>query len=271
MKYFLSLLGLLLLMQGYAQDSLLTNKNFQSLFSIEGEHRHFTTDVLQNLYLIDEEGVMHKYTANGELQYSYNDFQLGEPTLIDATNPFRLLLFYPDYLTIVSLDNTLSKTGEYDLYNLDFSFIETIAFSNSGNLWVYDPDAFQVKKIDRNLEPLLASNELSFLLDQGLMPKLMIERNNWLYVNDPELGILIFDVYGQYSRNLSIMNLEWFQVFRDQILYVKGDKYLSFDTRTLVTRPLSLPRDILPSSKIQLQQDRMYILDKNGMDVYQFD
>ncbi|MEO1436299.1 MAG: hypothetical protein AAFV80_12235 [Bacteroidota bacterium] len=271
MKYCFSLLGLFILTFSQAQDSLLIDQNFKTLFAIEGTHQHFTTDVLQNLYLIDEEGVLHKYTSNGELQYSYNDFQLGEPTLIDATNPFRLLLFYPDYLTIVSLDNTLSKTGEFDLYNLDFSFIETIAFSNSGNLWVYDPDAFQVKKIDRNLEPLLASNELSFLLDQGLMPKLMIERNNWLYVNDPDLGILIFDVYGQYSRNLSILNLDWFQVLRDQILYVKGEKYLSFDTRTLVTKPLSLPRKITKNSRIQLEQDRMYILDGNGIEVFQFD
>lgn len=255
----------------HAQDSLLTDKAFSKVFMVKGDHGHFTTDVLQNLYLIDGDGILHKYTSDGKLQYSYNDFQLGQPTLIDATNPFRLLLFYPDYLTIVSLDNTLSKTGEFDLYNLELSFIETIAFSNSGNIWIYDPDAFQVKKIDRALQPLLASNELSFLLSQGLMPNLMIERNNWLYVNDPDLGILIFDVYGQYSRNLSLKNLDWFQVFRDRILFIQDSSYLSFDIRTLITSKLSVPRALKKNSRIHLQQDRIYILDADGIEVFKFE
>ena len=61
----------------------------------------FSTDKLQNLYLISPKNEVIKYDKTGKKQFLYNNNRLGELAYIDANNPFKLLLFYPEFGNII--------------------------------------------------------------------------------------------------------------------------------------------------------------------------
>jgi len=66
----------------------------------------FTTDQLRNVYTVTKTNEVIKYTPSGQIQFRYNNNTLGNLAFIDATDPFNLLLFYPDFRRVILLDRT---------------------------------------------------------------------------------------------------------------------------------------------------------------------
>ena len=50
----------------------------------------------------------------------------------------------------------------------------------------------------------------------------MLEHNNYLYLNCPQIGIYVFDIFGAFSKVISIKGLSHFQV-SDQLIYFQKD------------------------------------------------
>ena len=53
----------------------------------------------------------------------------------------------------------------------------------------------------------------------------MAEHNGYLFLNCPETGIYVFDIFGAFSKIISIKNLKHFRV-SDDIIYFKRDSSL---------------------------------------------
>src|SRR5690606_16861793 len=118
----------------------------------------------------------------------FNNNKLGNLQHIDATDPFNVLLYYPDYFTVLTLDRTMNITSEYDLTNLNLIEVEAIGMSNDNNVWLYDEVTFKLRKVDRNGQVLLESVELNLLLQYTPHPNFILERENKVYLNNPETG-----------------------------------------------------------------------------------
>ncbi|MEM7103196.1 MAG: hypothetical protein AAF502_08710 [Bacteroidota bacterium] len=268
MKKLLSILSLILIacFSSMAQDSL----KYQLSATLDIKASYLVTDVLQNIYAVDEDGELIKFSPEGEELYRFNEFTLGMPTLIDATNPFKVLLYYPEFQTVVTLDNTLSKTGSFDLFDLDFDIIEALCFSNDGNIWLYDPISFKVKKIDNSARTLLSSSDLSLVLESALEPSFLLERENWLFVNDPESGILVFDVYGEYSKTLDMPGLRSFQVVDGRIIYFNDKTLHAFDLQSLDRYIISIPETEKAIQNVRIEKERLYLALEDEVRIYSF-
>ena len=61
----------------------------------------------------------------------------------------------------------------------------------------------------------------------------MREINNWVYLNDPKRGILVFDNFGAYYKTIPITGVDYFQIKEDRVFHTKEQYYISFDAKEL--------------------------------------
>jgi hypothetical protein len=107
-----------------------------------------------------------KIDSVGNILFKYNQNLYGQLKLVDATNPMKLILSYPDYGTVVMLDNTLSEVGVVSLKKIGIYDYHALCFSSrDNNCWVFDENDYKLKKIDRNNNIILESTDMFQQLD----------------------------------------------------------------------------------------------------------
>jgi len=252
-----------------AQDTTYTH-----IATISEKATFITTDKLLNVFVITERGELVKYTSEGKEKARYNNFSLGNPSLADATNPFQILLYYPEFQTIVTLDNTLNEAARYELFDLQVNEVEALCFANDGNIWLYDPIAFTLKKIDRNGDILLESEIFTFIFDELPQPNFLKERNNQIYMNDPARGIFIFDIYGTFEELIEVKNLTTFQILDRKIVYQREGNLEVFSLQMLMGDSRALPKikndveaghalSLHRALHIHVQKNRLFLATEN--------
>ena len=251
-------------------DSAKIENQYQLLYQLDIEALDFTTDKLQNIYYISPENEVVKLRPDGTEQFRYLNKTYGLPTYLDATNPFNLLLFYPDYQNVIVLDRTMNLAAQFNLFQLGLFGLEAVGMAGDGNLWAYDPVNFRLKKIGRTGSVILQSNDLSLELNRSFQPVFLTERDQQVFLNDPEQGILVFDVFGKYLKTLPILHTDHFQIVGGQLLFVADGQMQSFHLQSLLQSPIKLPAGISENSKLRVEKERLYVLDKEGLKVFRF-
>jgi hypothetical protein len=249
-------------------DSL--KSNYQLLFELNIDATHFTTDNLQNIYYISRKNEVVKLRPDGTEQFRFINKTLGVPTYIDATNPFNLLLFYPDYQNVITLDRTMNLAGQFNLFELGLFGLDAVGMAGDGNLWLYDVVNFHLKKIGKEGQTIVQSADLSLELEKMIRPTILLERDQRVYLNDPEVGILVFDVFGKYLKTLPILDVATLQVIDDELLFFQNSQLYSFHLRTMLQSQLLLPLGISKNDELRVGKDRLYVLKKGKLQVYGF-
>lgn len=259
-----------LLLPARCQQSTPGSRQYTLLYTIPVQAGVFATDKLQQTYVLTLGNEVIKYTADGQLQFTYPNKTLGDAAGIDATNPFHLLLFFPAHQTVLTLDRTLNLSGQFNLLQFGLLRVGAVGMGSDGRLWVYDEADFQLRKIESDGQVITRSNDLSLILGKPVRPVFLIEQNQQVYLSDPELGILIFDIFGQYQKTLPLKNLRSFQVFDDQLVYFADGELRCFHLRALLDVSIELPEGVQPGDQINMQKDRLFVLNKQGINIYKF-
>lgn len=244
------------------QFILLTSVGTQSTF--------LTTDYLQNGYFITGENELRKVDSSGNLIAVYNQNRFGKLEFADATNPMKLVLSYPSYGTLVLLDNELAEISTLSLRKINIQSYSAACFSSiDNNIWVFDDQAFQLRKIDKNNRIVVESGDMFSLIGKALHPVFMQEHDQYVYLTDPDEGIVIFDIYGTYYQTLPITGVKKFQVRSDQLFFREENKLHTFHLKTLEKKYIELPGDdaILD---VSIEKNRLYLLSENRLDIYKY-
>lgn len=227
----------------------------------------FEVDQLQNIYLIEEDHIF-KLNPAGLPIMDYANPRLGTLGQVDASNPFSVVLFYPEFMSIVTLDRNMTETGQFNLFDLDILRTNAVGTASDNNLWVFDEVNSKLLKVGREGEIVTEGQNLYLLLNRPLRPDFLREHDQLVYVNEPELGILVFDVFGKYLKTIPITNLERFEFFGNQLLYREGAAWVAFHLKTLLTRELPLPSTVRDTAALRWAVDRLYALEEKGLWVY---
>ena len=252
---------------GERSDSL-PQKKYQLIKSIPLNASLLTSDRLGNCYAVNERQELLKINPKGETTYKFSNNTLGSIALADAGNPLKILLYYKEYSTIILLDNTLSQTGRINLLELGSNQVGAAGLALDNNIWIYDEVLFKLRKIDVNMNVLAESEDLNALLKQTIHANFLLEKDNFLYLNDPALGIFVFDAYGTYSKTIPLRGLTRFQKVQDQLVYFKDGKFYAYHLLTFATEEIALPDKECINAVIE--KDRLFILKKNQLDVYSY-
>ena len=249
---------------GYSQPEFLFKKQFDTAIT------DFYTDKLQNVFLVTPDNEVIKYIPSLQQEFRFSNNFLGDLGHIDTNNPFNILLFYPEYNTVISLDRNMIETGKFNLFDLNLLQVNAIAVSSDNHIWLYDQLEFKLKKVDNAGKTLVESGDLSLQLNQSLRPNFLVEKEQKVYVNDPEIGILIFDIFGQYETTLDFKNLQEFQIIGNELLFFEHEKLQSFHLQSLLVKSVELPKEMEKVDKIQIRKNRIYALKDEFLRVYEF-
>lgn len=206
----------------------------------------FTVDRLQQLYAVDSTGLLTKYTPAGKPQFNYSNRPLGPLALVDATDPFNVLLYYPEYQTVIILDRTLSPTAELNLLSLGLIDVQVMAMGNDLHLWLYDQAAFKLYKVSPQGDIGLESGDLSLVLARPPRASQLFVRNNLVYLYTPEQGLFQFDIFGQYLRTFEIKQPGAVRLAGQKLFYLIDARTLGvYDLFSFRESSLALPEEVL--------------------------
>lgn len=190
------------------------------------------TDRFKNVYYGTGDDVVIKCGQDLQQTGYYSNHIYGRLGAIDASNPMKLLLYYPNFYNVVVLDRRLNEQASFNLIDLGFGEIRIIASSLDGNLWVFDDHMQRLFKIDHQGQVLTRGEDLRLKFDDRLLPSRIVESNGKLYAGIEGRGILIFDQFGNYISQLLISDLRDFQLVDEEIVVETDIGYQKYQPLT---------------------------------------
>ncbi len=236
---------------------------------IKTKLNYFATDNIGNVYTVKEDELI-KYLASGKLFARYSNLKLGNITTIDVTNPLKLLLYYRDFQQIVFLDNQLTENSEpISLEALGREQTDLVCAGANNSFWIYDKQNNELVRFDETSKKIASTGNLKQILQADLKPNYIKEHNGYLFLNSPETGIYVFDIFGTFSKIISLKNLKQFEVSEDIIYYQKDSLYCSYNYKLFEEACKSLPNS-LSAIDVKYASKKIYLGFKDSLVVKNF-
>lgn len=248
--------------------TLAAQREYQLVKALPVEATLLTSDRLGYGYAVNQKQELLRINKKGEVSFKYSNNALGTISAVDANNPLKILVYYADYSTIVTLDNTLSQTGRMNLLELGSNPISAAAVALDNNIWIYDAVLYRLRKIDGNMNVFRQSEDLNALIGKPVRANFVLERDNFVYLNDPEIGILVFDAYATYIKTIPLYGLNSFQKMQDRLLFFKEGKLFGYHLLTFATEEFVLPVEGCRNAVIE--KDRLFLLQKHQLEIYSY-
>ncbi len=230
--------------------------------------RYFLTDHLKNIYVITNKSEVLKYDSEGyfDSRFSYKKF--GRIWSVDVTNPFKIILYYTDYQCIVIIDAALNPIKTLFLNDMGVANAAAIAMGDSGHIWIYDSGVNKILRFSVDASGFKLAQSTPPLSISGLQPNQMLVKENNIYMNVPDKGIIVFDQFGKYIKTLDILNASGLQIIENQLFYSQNNKFFRFNLQTLAKATINLPEDVSGNRYLQIQKGRLYAQRSTSIDVY---
>lgn len=238
--------------------------------SIPGNFSYFNTDLFNNIYMVDSKNQLKKINEKGDSVACYNDIKrFGTLSYIDASNPFKLLLFYKDYRYLVTLDQLLTFRNSISLRSKNFFNVKAVATSYDNNYWIFDERDFKLKKMDDAGQVISESGDLRMITEEPPSPQTLIESDNQLYLYDENKGVYLFDYYGSMKNKIPFLKWKNVSVHNNKLIGFEGDKLYSYELNSLNLKEYLLPQFINGYKSIKISGNRLFVLNEEGIFIYQ--
>jgi hypothetical protein len=150
----------------------------------------------------------------------------GEITSVDASDPFKILVYYGDFSSIQFLDNTLTPSGmPVNLEDLGLSNVRAVCASTIGSFWVFDASAARAVRYDQRLQPEVTTVSLTTLTSSPVNVVQLREAGDYLFLYNQNDRILVFDRFGALYRSIPVNELLSFS-YESPFLYLFKEKTL---------------------------------------------
>ena len=117
-------------------------------------------------------------------------------------------------------------------------------------------------------EVQLSSGDLSLGLPSPPQPTQIVANADRVYLNDPTLGLIIFNNFGQYLQLVPIRDISYFQVFEQQLIYrKKNGRLFAYHLQSLLTTPIVMPKKSINSDCINIQSGLLYYKEAKGISI----
>ena len=230
--------------------------------------RRISTDELGNIYAIHTDNTLARYNERGDSTGFYRSTLNGLIGMVDATNPLRLLLYFPSFNKVQLLDRQLVLKAEVDLRPLRILSQTAVALASDGNLWVYDPVNAKLLKLDEAGVQIMESIDLRQQLPFVPKAAFLLERDRRLYLCDTTNGILIFDQFATYVTTLPFRGVWEMQAFDQQIVYARGDTLHSYNMQSMSEQLMTLPQKEEGIVDVSLSQRGLVMLYLDKLAIY---
>jgi hypothetical protein len=257
-------LSILIILLGPLMLSAQSDTSFSLLKIIKGDFVDFAVDNLDNMYVLTSRNQVKKYNSNGDSAGLYNDVRkFGQATLIDVSNPLKVLLYYRDFATVVMLDRFLNVVNTTDLRKQGILQARAIGQSYDNKIWVYDELEAKLKKVDEDGKLLQETPDFRLLLTESVSPVKIADENKYVYLYDPARGVYVFDYFGALKNAILIQQWQNFKVSGKYIYGTMAGKLYRYEIKSALYDEWSLPAEVKDSQTFNFSSTRVYALKKN--------
>lgn len=248
-----------------------TDTAFKRVNAVSGDIVAFTVDNLDNIYLLSSTNQVKKLNSNGDSVAVFNDVKkFGQASLIDVSNPLKVLLYYRDFATIVVLDRLLNIRNTIDLRKHNILQVRAIGQSYDNKIWLYDEVENKLKKIDEDGKLLLETPDFRQLFGEALSPQKIFDQDQFVYVYDSAKAVFVFDYYGAVKNKILISGWHNFKVAGKYIFGSANNKLFRYDIRTFRVDEWNMPDELYKSESFNFSSSRLYALKKGSIEIYSF-
>lgn len=213
-------------------------------------------DAFGNIYAIHEMQIT-KYNPKGILQKKFSTKRYGRIDFVDAMNPLKILVYYKDFQQLLFLDNQLTQTSDMiSLEKLGYEQASLVCSSANNSFWVYDKQNNELVRFDSEMKPIVKTGNIKRILDIDIKPNFMKEHNNYLYLNCPAEGILVFDIYGTFYKTVPLKKLKDFEIVNGDIFYFENRTLKQYQAQTFNTIEKLFPDSLI--KQVFWQNDKFY-------------
>lgn len=239
--------------------------------TIKGDIVAFTVDALDNVYLLSSTNQLKKLNANGDSVGVFNDVKkFGQASLIDVSNPLKVLLYYKDFATIVVLDRFLSIRSTIDLRRQNILQVRAVGQSYDNKIWIYDEVENKLKKVDEDGKLLMETSDFRQLFDVAPAPQKIFDENQYVYLYDSTQQVFVFDYFGTLKNKIMISRWQNFKVIGKYIFGSNNNILYRYDIRTFRTDEWKMPEELARSRAFNFTVARLYALRKDSIDIFDF-
>lgn len=229
-----------------------------------------TADELGNFYFVTSQNEILKTDSTGRELFRNSNNRLGDINLFDARDPFHLLVYYDDFNQIQLLDRTLTPTSTIHLAEVGIFQTNALALSSDNQIWVFDDLNQRLLKLDESGATVIESDNLGQLLGQSFQPAHAVEFDNRVWLTDPSIGILVFDVFGKFLQQIPAPGVLKIISKGQYLLLFQRDQYATFNPQSMLWQP-ETPIPFCAHATTCLPVRNFLFVIRNGItEVYQF-
>jgi hypothetical protein len=229
----------------------------------------FTVDNLGELYLINSSNQLKKLDEKGDSIGVFNQVtKYGKLSYVEATNPWKTILYYQNFSTIVLLDKYLNVLTSINLRKQNIFRAKAVTTSYDNNIWVFDEQENKLKKIDDAGKLLFETVDFRLLFDSVPSPVQIIDKDGFVYLYDPLKGLYIFDYYGSFKNKLAFRGWKDFTIVEKNI-YAFDDKFFySYKIGSPDLKQYQLPASFTNYTSVKVGNNKIYILKDDLLQSY---
>lgn len=267
MRYAIILFSLML-SNNFLKAQNITFSGYEKVKTIPGVYTSLSIDNLGNIYLLSATNQLKKLNQKGDSVAVFNDIKkFGEATVVDVSNPTKIILYYKNFATIVVLDGMLQQKNTIDLRRRNIFRVNAVSLSYDGKIWLYDELDNTLKKIDEQGEVLLKTPDLRQIFNQSIAPVKIFDQNQHVYLYDPQQGVYIFDYYGAFKNRIDITGWNNLRIADKHVFGNDSTSIFSYEIPVFKYTRTVLPKALSGYSQIISNNHFFYGLHSAGLDI----
>lgn len=243
--------------------------SFISLISeinIEHNYTFFETNSMNNIFLITDHSI-YQYNYSGKEIQSYSNSEYGNLHSIDVNNPFKILLFYKDFNTIVFLDNKLAEISTHiSLDKLNIYETNAVCISSTGGFWLFNTNTFQLEKYNKKQNLLQYGTKMESIIDRSLLPNYLSEIGNKIYLGFKNKGVYLFDIYGTFIKFIPIPYKSKPKIINNYIFYDTDTTINRYNTRNFESK--NIHNKYNNNEMFSIEKNKIFIGSKNNITIH---
>ena len=191
-------------------------------------------DGLGNNYYI-KDNVFSKQNENQV--WEYKNVALGKITAVDYVNPLKIVVFYEDFNTIITLDNQLNEIQKLNLFDVDNTiFASKVGLASQDQFWIYNSLTQQIMLFDylkntfKNIGNPIQEN-IKYTQSDFNNFYWIDEINNWYSI----------DIFGKVTLLANIPPFEKIQIIdNEKLLFSRDNVLYSLNNQTKVIHEIEI-------------------------------
>lgn len=228
----------------------------------------FSTDHLNNFYVIAGDEIQLR-TMEGALLNSYSDPMQGKIRYVDTFNPLRILLQHDAFFSVSFLDNMLNSNAPLlEPERHGFLDVQMVSNVDQDQVWMYDQSLDRLIKWQVSAEREVArSLTITQLINIELQPVRLLSRMDGVYLLIPDYGVLVFDQFGGFVRQIRVPGIgKDLQVRNRTLVYTAKGMLNKMHMDTYETYQIMLPGN---PHQVRLEGRLLYCREGQDVRVYE--